>query len=90
MGQPDSKRTKQTDTKPGQVEDQERDIQGNSAGDGRPVGRGGRRPGAGRPQAPASAVLRIRLPLPVHAKVLALGGDIWVKRVINEALLKNI
>jgi hypothetical protein len=48
--------------------------------------RGGKREGAGRPVADPSAVIRIRLPLPVHAKIMALGGDIWVKRVINEAL----
>lgn len=52
--------------------------------------RGGKRDGAGRPVAQPTAVIRIRLPLPVHAKIMALGGDIWVKRVINEALLKNI
>ena len=50
--------------------------------------KGGKREGAGRPPAPPSAVMRIRLPLPVHARVYALGGDIWVKRIINEAIDK--
>jgi hypothetical protein len=34
-------------------------------------------------------VIRIRLPLPVHARVQALGGDIWLKRIISEALAKS-
>lgn len=48
--------------------------------------RGGKRDGAGRPPAQPSVVMRIRLPLPVHAQVKALGGDKWVKRLINEAI----
>lgn len=52
------------------------------------MSKGGARPGAGRPPAPPSAVMRIRLPLPVYEKVKALGGDIWVKRIINEAIDK--
>jgi len=50
--------------------------------------KGGKREGAGRPPAPPSAVIRIRLPLPLHQKVKELGGDIWVKRIINEAIAK--
>ena len=50
--------------------------------------KGGKREGAGRPPAPPSAVIRIRLPLPLHQKVKELGGDIWVKRIINEAIDK--
>ena len=41
---------------------------------------------AGRPKAPPTEVIRIRLPLPVHAKVMDKGGDRWVKRLINESL----
>ena len=41
---------------------------------------------AGRPKAPPTEVIRIRLPLPVHAKVMEKGGDKWVKRLINEAI----
>ena len=48
--------------------------------------RGGKREGAGRPVAAPTAVMRIRLPLPVHQQVLERGGDIWLKRIINEAL----
>jgi hypothetical protein len=50
--------------------------------------KGGKRDGAGRPPEPLKAVMRIRLPLPVHEQVKALGGDKWVKRLINEALQK--
>jgi hypothetical protein len=53
------------------------------------MSKGGKREGAGRPPAPPSAVLRIRLPLPLHQKVKELGGDIWVKRIINEAIEKK-
>lgn len=48
--------------------------------------RGGKREGAGRPLAPPTALMRLRLPLPVYEAVQALGGDVWVKRVIIEAL----
>ena len=48
--------------------------------------RGGKREGAGRPPAQPTAVMRIRLPLPVHKQVIERGGDIWLKRIINEAL----
>lgn len=41
---------------------------------------------AGRPKAEPTEVIRIRLPLPVHAKVIERGGDKWVKRLINEAI----
>jgi len=51
--------------------------------------RGGRRKGAGRPPALPSAVMRIRLPLPVHKQLLDRGGVIWLKRIINEALASN-
>ena len=90
MGQPDGKRTKQTSTKRGQVEDQVSDLQGDRAGNGESVGRGGARSGAGRPKATATAVLRIRLPIAVHTKVIDKGGDVWVKRLINEALKNSL
>ena len=48
--------------------------------------KGGKRLGAGRPLAAPSAVMRIRLPLPVHAQVVLLGGDVWLKRIISQAL----
>lgn len=41
---------------------------------------------AGRPKAPPTEVMRIRLPLQVHAKVMDKGGDKWVKRLITEAV----
>ena len=41
---------------------------------------------AGRPKSDPTEVIRIRLPLPVHAKVIERGGDKWVKRLINEAI----
>ena len=41
---------------------------------------------AGRPKAEPTEVIRIRLTLPVHAKVIERGGDKWVKRLINEAI----
>lgn len=40
----------------------------------------------GRPKADPSAVIRIRLPLPTHAAIMSLGGDRFVKRVLNEAV----
>jgi hypothetical protein len=52
------------------------------------MSKGGKREGAGRPPAPPSVVVRIRLSLPEHDKVTALGGDVWIKRVLREALFK--
>jgi len=52
------------------------------------TGHGGKRPGAGRPKAPASIVLRLRMPVTTYNRIKALGGDIWAKRIINEALEK--
>ena len=49
--------------------------------------RGGKREGAGRPLAPESAVIRVRVPIVIHEKIKELGGDKWVKRVIIDALL---
>lgn len=43
----------------------------------------------GRPKAPPTEVIRIRLPLPLHAQVMALGGDKLVKRLIDEHLQKQ-
>lgn len=48
--------------------------------------RGGKREGAGRPPAPPMVLMRLRLPLPLHGEVQARGGDVWVKRIIAEAL----
>lgn len=50
--------------------------------------RGGKRKGAGRPPAPPTTLMRLRLPLPVYETVQALGGDVWAKRVIVEAINK--
>jgi uncharacterized protein (DUF4415 family) len=41
---------------------------------------------AGRPKAEPTEVIRIRLPIAVHAEVVQRGGDRWVKRLINEAI----
>ena len=41
---------------------------------------------AGRPKAPPTEVIRIRLPIAVHTTVIDKGGDVWVKRLINEAI----
>jgi hypothetical protein len=41
---------------------------------------------AGRPKSPPTEVLRIRLPLPLHAKLIERGGDVWVKRIIAQAI----
>ena len=43
----------------------------------------------GRPKAPPTDVIRIRLPLKEHAQVIELGGDKWAKRVILENLEKS-
>jgi hypothetical protein len=50
------------------------------------MSKGGKREGAGRPVAPPSAVIRIRLPLTEHEQVAQLGGVVWVKRVLREEL----
>ena len=44
---------------------------------------------AGRPKAEPTEVIRIRLPLPIHAKAIDRGGDKWVKRLINEAIERD-
>lgn len=49
--------------------------------------RGGKREGAGRkPAAEPTALFRLRFPIPIHQQITELGGDIWLKRIINEAL----
>lgn len=42
----------------------------------------------GRPKAPPTAVMRLRIPLDAYAKIMALGGDRWAKRVLIEQLEK--
>ena len=42
----------------------------------------------GRPKAEPTEVIRMRLPIAVHTKVIEQGGDVWVKRLINEAIEK--
>ena len=41
---------------------------------------------AGRPPAPPTAVIRLRVPVADHAAILELGGDKWARRVILAAL----
>lgn len=49
--------------------------------------RGGKRAGAGRkPETEQTALFRLRFPIPTHQRIKELGGDIWLKRIINEAL----
>lgn len=48
--------------------------------------KGGKREGAGRPPAPPSAVIRIRVRVDQHKAIQELGGDVWLKRVISDAL----
>ena len=52
--------------------------------------KGGKRPGAGRPPAPPSVIMRLRLPLPLHAQVMERGGVVWVKRVVSEAIERKL
>ena len=47
---------------------------------------GGKREGAGRPKAPESVVIRLRVAPDVAEAVQARGGAIWLKRVIQEAI----
>lgn len=51
--------------------------------------KGGKREGAGRPKAPPTAVIRIRLPVPQHERLMQLGGDVIVKRLIEEHLARG-
>lgn len=55
---------------------------------GRRAMRGGKREGAGRKEAPPSKIIRLRFQLPDFERIKALGGDTWLKAVINEALDK--
>ena len=48
--------------------------------------KGGKREGAGRPKAPDSTLLCIRMQVDTHASIMALGGSRWAKRVLTEAL----
>lgn len=48
--------------------------------------RGGAREGAGRPKAPATTVVRVRLTQAQHAQYIERGGDVWLKRILAEAL----
>ena len=48
--------------------------------------KGGKREGAGRPKAPESVVIRIRVAPEVAEAIQARGGAIWLKRVINDAI----
>jgi hypothetical protein len=48
--------------------------------------KGGKREGAGRPKAPESVLLRVRVAPEVAQAIQARGGAIWLKRVILEAI----
>ena len=87
MGQPDSKRTKQTSTKRGQVETQKQDLSGDSGRDGKPVGRGGAGRGQGRKPmgAEAATVVTLRLTPTQKQKLKALGGASWARNAIETA-----
>ena len=52
----------------------------------KPSERGGKREGAGRPKAPESVVIRVRVAPEVAEAIQKLGGAIWLKRVIQEAI----
>lgn len=47
---------------------------------------GGKRTGAGRPPAPPTFLVRIRLPLEHKPDFVQIGGDVFAKRVIVEAI----
>jgi hypothetical protein len=51
--------------------------------------RGGKREGAGRPKAPESVVIRVRVAPEVAEAIHARGGAIWLKRVIREAICSS-
>lgn len=46
---------------------------------------GGKREGAGRPPAPPTVVVRIRLSPAQHAAYIERGAEIWLKRVLSDA-----
>ena len=47
--------------------------------------KGGARPGAGRPKAAPTTVVRVRLNETQHAAWVERGGDVWLKRVLNKS-----
>lgn len=50
---------------------------------------GGKRTGAGRPPAPPTFVVRLRLALKLKPEFEKRGADIWLKRLIDEAIKKD-
>ena len=46
--------------------------------------RGGARPGAGRPKALPTKVIRVRLNEKQHKAYTERGAEIWLKRVLSE------
>lgn len=48
--------------------------------------RGGSREGAGRPKAAPTVTVRTRLTLDQHAQYLERGADVWLRRIIKDAL----
>ena len=46
--------------------------------------RGGKREGAGRPPAPPTVPIRVRLTPEQHKEYTERGADIWIKRVLSQ------
>ena len=52
-------------------------------------GKGGKREGAGRPPAPPTVVVRIRLSPTQHAVYIERGAEHWLKRILDEKAVEN-
>ena len=50
--------------------------------------KGGKREGAGRPVAPPTVVVRIRLTPGQHAAYVERGAEHWIKRVLSDGIGK--
>lgn len=46
--------------------------------------KGGKREGAGRPPAPKTILVRVRLLPDLHKEYMERGADIWLKRVLSD------
>ena len=51
--------------------------------------RGGKREGAGRPPAPPTIMIRVRLTPEQHKAYTERGAEHWLKRMLNELMEKN-
>ena len=85
MEQSDIQRTEQITAQQGQMEDSQRNLSGNSAGDGKAMGIK-RKPG--RPYAEPTQPVSVRLTKAQHAKYIELGGARWLKRMLDELNVK--